>query len=286
MKYLPAREGEMTRRKKIDDEVAAEVPMGEEAVVKKRRPRRKQTEEERELDAMLDDLVKDHRTPEAMFGQGGLIKMLTKRLLERAMAAELSHHVGYERHSPEGRNTGNSRNGRSRKTLKGDFGTMPIEVARDRAGTFEPQIVGKHQTRWTGFDDKIVSMYARGMSTREIQMHLEEIYQVEVSPSLISTVTEEVIDEVRAWQNRQLETVYPIVYLDAMQFKVRDSGHVRSKAVYLAIGVNLSGLKEVLGMWIAQTEGARVLALCGYRVEEPGRRGHLHRMRRRIERLS
>jgi putative transposase len=206
---------------------------------------------------MLDDLVKDHRTPEAMFGQGGLIKMLTKRLLERAMAAELTDHVGYEKHSREGRNTGNSRNGRSKKTLKGDFGTLPIDVPRDRAGTFEPQIVGKHQTRWTGFDDKIISLYARGLSTREIQMHIEELYNVEVSPTLISTVTEEVIDEVRAWQNRELEEVYPIVYLDALHFKVRDSGHVRNKAVYLAIGVSMDGLKEVLGMWIAQTEGAK-----------------------------
>lgn len=248
----------MTRRKKIEDELPAEVPLSdEEPVVKKRRPRRKQTDEERELDAMLDDLVKDHRTPESIFGQGGLIKMLTKRLLERAMNAELTDHVGYEKHASEGRNTGNSRNGRSKKTLKGDFGTMPLDVPRDRAGTFEPQIVPKHQTRWTGFDDKIVSLYARGLSTREIQMHIEELYNVEVSPTLISTVTEEVIDEVRAWQNRQLEEVYPIVYLDALHFKVRDSGHVRNKAVYLAIGVNMDGSKEVLGMWIAQTEGAK-----------------------------
>jgi putative transposase len=248
----------MTRRKKLADDAPVEVPLREdEPVVKKRRPRRKLTEEEREADAMMDSLLRNYKTPEEILGEGGLLKMLTKRLLERAMAAELTEHVGYEKHDPEGRNTGNSRNGRSKKTLKGEFGTMPIEVPRDRAGTFEPQIVGKHQTRWTGFDERIVSMYARGMSTREIQMHLEELYNVEVSPSLISTVTEEVIDEVRAWQNRELEEIYPIVYLDALHFKVRDSGHVRNKAVYLAVGVNMDGLKEVLGIWIAQTEGAK-----------------------------
>jgi putative transposase len=134
---------------------------------------------------------------------------------------------------------------------------LPIEVSRDRNGTFEPQIVGKHQTRFTGFDENIISLYARGMSVREIREHLEEIYQVEVSPALISTVTDAVIDEVRTWQNRQLDEVYPIMYLDAIQFKVRDAGHVRNKAVYLAIGVNMEGLKEVLGLWIAQTEGAK-----------------------------
>ena len=247
----------MARRKKIVDDEPEERPAGDERVVKKRRPRRQITEEDRRLDAMMDELLRSYESPEEISGEGGLLKMLTKRLLERAMAAELTEHVGYEKHAAEGRGTGNSRNGRSRKTLKGDFGTLPIEVPRDRAGTFEPQIVGKHQTRWTGFDEKIISMYARGMSTREIQMHLEEIYQVEVSPSLISTVTEEVIDDARAWQNRQLEEVYAIVYLDALMFKVRDAGHVRNKAVYLAIGISIDGMKEVLGLWIAQTEGAK-----------------------------
>src|SRR6266404_8164040 len=126
----------------------------------------------------------------------------------------------YEKHDPEGKNSGNSRNGKSGKTLKGSFGRMPLEVPRDRNGTFEPQIIEKHQTRFTGFDDNIISLYARGLSTREIQQHLEEIYQVEVSPALISSVTDEVIDEVKAWQNRPLEQVYPILYLDALQFKV------------------------------------------------------------------
>jgi putative transposase len=134
---------------------------------------------------------------------------------------------------------------------------MPLKVPRDRNGTFEPQIIEKHQTRFTGFDENIISLYSRGMSAREIQQHIEEIYHVEVSPALISTVTDEVLDEVKTWQNRQLDAVYPIVYMDAIQFKVRDNGHVKSKAIYLAIGVTLDGLKEVLGLWIAQTEGAK-----------------------------
>lgn len=218
----------------------------------------KRTREERRIgDDLIDNLLKDYREPEDLIGENGLLKELTKRLLERVMSAEMTEHVGYEKHESAGRNSGNSRNGRTQKTLKGTFGTLPIEVPRDRNGTFEPQIVGKHQTRFAGFDDKIISLYARGLSTREIQQHLEEVYQVEVSPGLISAVTEEVIEEVRAWQNRPLDEVYPIVYMDALQFKVRDGAQVRNKAVYLAIGVNMEGLKEVLGLWIAQSEGAK-----------------------------
>jgi putative transposase len=206
---------------------------------------------------LIDNLLKDYKTPEDIIGENGLLKQLTKQLLERAMGAELTEHVGYEKHDTAGHKSGNSRNGKSAKTLKGTFGTMPIEVPRDRNGTFEPQIIGKHQTRFTGFDDNIISLYARGLSTREIQQHLEEIYHVEVSPTLISSVTDAVIDEVRTWQGRQLSAVYPIMYLDAIQFKVKDSGHIRNKAVYLAIAVGFDGMKEVLGLWIAQTEGAK-----------------------------
>lgn len=208
-------------------------------------------------DELIDNLLKDYKNPEDLIGENGILKELTKRLLERAMAAEMTVHVGYEKHDPAGNKSGNSRNGTSRKTIKGEFGTMPIEVPRDRNGTFEPQIIGKHQKRFAGFDDKIISLYARGLSTREIREHLEEMYQVEISPSLISAVTDEVIDEVRAWQNRQLDACYPVVYMDAIHFKVRDGGHVRNKAVYLAIGINMDGLKEVLGMWVADTEGAK-----------------------------
>ena len=206
---------------------------------------------------LIDELLKDYKKPEDLIGENGLLKQLTKQLLERAMAAELTEHVGYEKHEVAGHHSGNSRNGKSAKTLKGSFGTMPLAVPRDRNGTFAPQIIEKHQTRFTGFDKNIISLYARGLSTREIQQHLEEIYQVEVSPALISNVTDEVLDEVRTWQNRQLDAVYPIMYLDAIQFKVRDGGHIRNKAIYLAIGVTVSGLKEVLGLWIAQTEGAK-----------------------------
>jgi putative transposase len=206
---------------------------------------------------LIDNLLKDYTKPADLIGENGLLKQLTKQLLERAMAAEMSEHVGYEKHDAAGNNSGNSRNGKSAKTIKGSFGTMPLEVPRDRNGTFEPQIIEKHQRRFTGFDENIISLYARGLSTREIQQHLEEIYHAEVSPALISSVTDEVLDEVKRWQNRQLEAVYPIIYLDAIQFKVRDGGHVRNKAIYLAIAVTLSGLKEVLGLWIAQTEGAK-----------------------------
>ena len=214
-------------------------------------------ENKRIEDEIIDNLLKDYKEPEDLIGENGLLKQLTKRLLERAMSAEMTEHVGYEKYDASGRNSGNSRNGKTAKTLKGTFGTMPIEVPRDRAGTFEPKIVGKHQTRFTGFDENIISLYARGLSVREIKQHLEEIYQVEVSPGLISAVTDEVIDEAKAWQDRPLESFYPFVYMDALQFKVRDGAQVRNKAIYLAIGVNMDGLKEVLGLWIAQTEGAK-----------------------------
>jgi putative transposase len=206
---------------------------------------------------LIDNLLKDYKTPEDILGDNGLLKQLTKAVLERAMQAELTDHLGYEPHDPAGDNSGNSRNGKSKKTLKGEFGDLPLEVPRDRNSTFDPKIVPKGQTRFSGFDDKILSLYARGMTTREIQSHLEEIYQVEVSPSLISAVTDSVIEEVKTWQNRPLDALYPILYLDALQVKVRDGAHIRNKAIYLAIGVNLSGIKEVLGLWVAQTEGAK-----------------------------
>ena len=208
-------------------------------------------------DKLIDDLLKDYEKPEDVIGGNGLLQAIAKRVLERMLAGELTHHVGYEKHAAAGNNSGNSRNGNSAKMLKGTLGTMTIDVPRDRNGTFEPKIIEKGQTRFTGFDENIISLYARGLSTREIKQHLEEIYQVEVSPALISIVTEEVMDEVRTWQNRPLDNVYFVVYFDAIHFKVRDSGHVRNKAVYLAIGINLEGYKEVLGIWIADTEGAK-----------------------------
>ena len=206
---------------------------------------------------VLDDLLKDCKTPEQMFGSDGLLQQLTKALIERLLGAELTHHLGYEKHSSEGTNSGNSRNGSSPKTIKGKRGQVRIEVLRDRAASFEPQLIKKGQTRFDGFDERVLSLYARGLSVREIQAHLEEIYGVEVSPDLISTVTDAVLDEVRVWQARPLDELYPILYLDALQVKIRDQGRVSNKAIYLAIGVNMQGRKEVLGMWVSESEGAK-----------------------------
>ena len=208
-------------------------------------------------DELIDELLKGVKNPDDLFGKEGLLKQLTKSLVERSLEAELTDHLGYEKHSPVSKTKDNSRNGHSPKTLKGDLGEIPIEVPRDREGSFEPQMIKKHQTRFDGFDDKIISMYARGMTTRDIQAQLEEIYGVDVSPSLISRVTDEVMEEVKEWQNRPLDPLYPIVFLDALRVKSRHEGHIHNQAVYIAIGINLDGLKEVLGMWIAKTEGSK-----------------------------
>jgi putative transposase len=206
---------------------------------------------------LLDELLKDYQKPEDLLGDDGLLQQLTKALVERALTGELTHHLGYEKHDSSGDNTGNSRNGTTPKTIKGKRGQVRLDVPRDRDSSFEPQLVKKGQTRFDGLDEKIISLYARGMTQREIQGHLEEIYGVEISPSLISTVTDEVLDEVRAWQSRPLDSVYPILYLDALQVKVKSQGRVANKAIYIAFGVNLHGLKEVLGMWAAEAEGAK-----------------------------
>src|SRR5713226_5109832 len=206
---------------------------------------------------LIDELLREYKKPEDIVGENGLLRQLTKAVLERALEAEITEHLGYEKHDPAGHLSGNTRNGKNRKTLKGDFGELELETPRDRQSTFEPQIVSKRQTRWTGFDDKIISMYARGMTTREIQGHLEEIYGVEVSPALISNVTEAVLEEVKAWQNRPLDEFYPIVYLDALRVKIRDDRQIQNRAIHMAIGVNLEGTKEVLGLWTAENEGAK-----------------------------
>ena len=219
--------------------------------------KQKRAEDKRTADQLIDDLLVDYKTPEDVIGENGLLKRLTKALVERALSAELTQHLGYEKHDPAGYHTGNARNGATSKTLKGNFGEMELETPRDRNGTFEPKMVAKGQTRFTGFDDKIISMYARGMSTREIQGHLEEIYSVEVSPALISNVTEAVQEEVKLWQSRPLDELYPIVYLDALRVKMRNEKQVENRAVHVAIGVNLEGAKEVLGLWTADNEGAK-----------------------------
>ena len=206
---------------------------------------------------LIDSLLADYKKPEDLIGEHGLLKQLTKALVERALQAEMAEHLGHDKHETVVNATGNTRNGKSRKTLKGEFGELPIEIPRDREGSFEPLIISKHQTRWAGFDDKILSLYARGMTVREIQQHLTEMYGAEVSPSLISTVTDGVMDEVKQWQSRPLDAVYPVIYLDCIHAKVRDAGSVRTKAIYLAIGINMEGHKEILGLWIAQTEGAK-----------------------------
>jgi putative transposase len=208
-------------------------------------------------DEALNELLKDYQKPEDLLGRDGLLKQLQKRLLEKAMGAELTVHLGYNKHDSAGKNSGNSRNGTSPKTLKGEFGNLALATPRDRNGSFEPQIVAKGQRRFEGFDQAIISLYSRGLTTREIEGHLLEIYGVEVSPALVSQVTDAVCADVKVWQNRPLEEVYPIVYFDAIWSKVRDDGPVVKVAVYLALGITMAGQKEVLGMWAANSEGAK-----------------------------
>ena len=212
-------------------------------------PRRKQPSIPDEL---LDQLLSGS-DPRAALAEGGLLDGLKKALAERALNAELDHHL--DGGEPDGR--ANSRNGYGGKTVLTGTGKLDLQIPRDRLSTFDPQLIAKYQRRFPGFDHKLVSMYARGMSTREIQGHLRELYGIEVSPDLVSAVTDAVLDEVAEWQNRPLEAVYPLVFLDAIRVKVRDEGTVRNKAVYVALGVRPDGTKEVLGLWIEQTEGAK-----------------------------
>jgi putative transposase len=208
-------------------------------------------------DELIDELLAGARTPEEITGPEGLLQRLTKRLVERAMAAELTDHLGYAYGQAPPGGTGNARNGTTPKTVHTGHGSVRIEQPRDRVGSFEPQIVPKHQRRFEGFDDKIIAMYGRGMSVREIQAHLAELYRVEVGHDLISRVTDAVLDDVREWQARPLEDVYPILFLDALIVKVRDGGAVRNLACYVAIGVNLEGERDVLGLWFQRSEGAK-----------------------------
>jgi len=208
-------------------------------------------------DELIDELLAGARMPEEITGPEGLLQRLTKRLVERAMAAELTEHLGYEHGQAPPGGIGNTRNGMTAKTIHTGHGSVRIEQPRDRQGSFEPQIVRKHQRRFEGFDDKIIAMYGRGMSVRDIQAHLAELYGVEVGHDLISRVTDAVLDDVREWQSRPLEDVYPILFLDALIVKVRDGGAVRNLACYVAIGVNLEGERDVLGLWFQRSEGAK-----------------------------
>jgi putative transposase len=215
---------------------------------------RKQKEAKPISDELIDGLLKQGRKAEDV---QGLLKQITKAVLERALQGEMTEHLGYGKHDPAGNHSGNSRNGVTRKTLKGEFGEIELETPRDRNGEFAPQLIQKSQTRWNGFDEKILSLYARGMTTREIQGHLQEMYQVEVSPSLISEVTEGVIEQARIWQNRPLEPFYGIVFLDALYVKMRHEGRVENRAVYVALGITLEGKKDILGLWTSSSEGAK-----------------------------
>jgi putative transposase len=209
-----------------------------------------------EADKLIDELIAG-KTPAEIVGEGGLVQALTKRVYERALEGEMTHHLGYPPRAAEGRNTGNSRNGKTTKTVKTGTADVDLSIPRDRKGRFEPQIVRKHQRRLSGFDDQVLALYARGMTTRDIQGHLEELYDSDVSPALVSAVTDAVLEEVTAWQSRPLDAVYPIVYLDAIHLKMRQSGQVKNQAVYLALGITMEGYKELLGLWIGEHEGAK-----------------------------
>ncbi len=208
------------------------------------------------LDEMLAELVKG-KSPDEILGETGILKELTKRLVESALEGEMTDHLGYEPRASEGRNSGTSRNGKTGKTIRTDTGDVEIDVPRDRDASFDPQLVRKRQKRLEGFDDKVIALYGRRMTTREIQGHLKEMYGTEVSPALISNVTDSVLDDVRAWQSRPLDAIYPILYLDALHVKMRLDGMVQTRAVYLALGVNLDGHKELLGLWIGEKEGSK-----------------------------
>ena len=208
---------------------------------------------------VLDELLNGVENAEDLLGDQGLVKELKVRLMERMLGAELTEHLGYEPDAKPANQQSNRRNGTSRKTLKGNDGALPIDVPRDRDGSFEPELIKKGQTRIDGMDDKIIGLYAAGLSTRDIRAHLEEVYGLKVSADLISRVTDAVLEEVSDWQNRALEPMYPIVFLDALRVKIRDaeSRQVKNKAVYVALGVTPEGEREVLGLWIAANEGAK-----------------------------
>jgi putative transposase len=206
---------------------------------------------------MLDELMKGYKGPQDFLGPDGLIKQLTKALIERAMEAELTEHLGYDKSQSGEKISKNRRNGFSDKTIRTDQGPVEVEIPRDREGTFEPIIIPKHQRDFSGFNDKIISMYSRGMTTREISECLKEIYQTDVSAQFISNVTDSVIEGMEEWRSRPLDKVYPIVFFDAIVINSRENGYVVKKAVYLALGITLEGKKELLGMWIDQNEGAK-----------------------------
>src|SRR5438093_6624150 len=208
-------------------------------------------------EALLDELLKDYTNPQDIVGEHGLLKRLTKRVVERVLEAELTAHLGYVPHVRHGTEEQNARNGKGQKTVQTDTGPLDLVVPLDRNGSFAPQLVPKRQRRLEGFDDKVLSLYARGLSTRDIQGHLEDLYGTEVSPTLISTITDVVLDEVRTWQARPLASAYPMLYFDALFVKSRQEGPVQTTAVSLALGMTMEGEKALLGLWLSESEGAK-----------------------------
>jgi len=217
----------------------------------------KQTQQEKQNEKLIDELLKDYDGPESFWGESGIFAQLKKKIVERSLDAEMDDHLGYSKHDPKGNNSGNSRNGRGKKTVIIDSDQVQLTPPRDRNGDFEPQLIPKGKKYFKGFNDKIIAMYARGMSVRDIQACLLEMYHVDVSAGLISQATEGIMEEVKAWQNRPLDEVYPIVFLDCIVVKCRQDGKVAKISVYLALGVNMDGYKELLGIWMSRTEGAK-----------------------------
>lgn len=206
---------------------------------------------------LIDELIKGYTGPEEILGKEGLFGQLKKALIERMLAAEMAEHLGYERGADKPSGTSNQRHGYSAKTVITEDGAVELEIPRDKEGTFEPIVVKKHQRRLSGFDQRVLGLYARGMTVREIQAWVQEHYGTEVSADLISSITDAVNEEVKTWQNRPLEPMYPVVFFDALRVKIRDEGHVKNKAVYVALGIKVDGTKDILGLWIEQTEGAK-----------------------------
>ena len=222
----------------------------------------------------LEQLQKDianAKTYEDLMGKDGAIKKLLKSSLEQMLTAEMNEHLGYEKHSVSGINSGNSRNGTSTKRLKTGQGEIPVEIPRDRNGKYSPIVIGKHQRTLGDLEDKIISMYAKGMTTRDIQDHVEEIYGLQISPTAVSNITDNIIGHIHQWQARPLESVYAIVFFDAIYFKVREDGKVVNKAAYTCLSVDVEGRKEMLGIWIGQAESSRFTAHHFQRTEESWR---------------
>jgi len=209
-----------------------------------------------EMIEQLQADLSEAKTYEDLMGKDGAIKKLMSKALEGMLDAELTEQLGYEKHSPVGKNTGNSRNGKTKKTLKNDNGEIELSIPRDRNGEFDPIIVKKYERTLGPIENKIISMYAKGMTTRDIQSHVEELYGLQISPTLVSNITENIVSIATEWQTRPLEAVYPIVFFDAIHYKVRDAGKVVSKAAYTCLGIDTNGNKDLLGLWIGESEGA------------------------------